>query len=288
MTIPVDARDEAAESDEAAAGGAPVLERETAAVNGFRLPDALLVPEEWCPGFFVRVELVELSWFAAVPVAEAVAACRAATGVEPRSRRVVDRYFDTPDRALYRRRISVRLRHYVHPPRNVAYEVIAVGWGGPEAGGRRVHGFVQTFAENTADDLPRIVERYRSGGFEEVACFDKTRHAFEVLPTVSVDAHGMPLVAPDRTGVAGARDFIRSLDFGIKVDVDDLRESPFPEPSIVEVEYDPGREAGAAPIVAHLRAALAGRLRPKELNKIAYVLGGSSSPADPHHPESPQ
>ena len=78
------------------------------------------------------------------------------------------------------------------------------------------------------------------------------------------------------------------LDFGIKVDVDDLRESPFPEPSIVEVEYDPGREAGAAPIVAHLRAALAGRLRPKELNKIAYVLGGSSSPADPHHPESPQ
>jgi adenylate cyclase class IV len=255
-----------------AAGAAPILRHE-AEVNGTVLPEALLVPEAWLPALFVRVNPVEVSWFADVPVAQAVAACAAVSGIEPRRRHVVDRYFDTPARSLFRRRVSVRLRHYVDPPRAVAYEIIAVGWGGTEAGGRRVHGFVQTFAANDAADIPRIVARYEAGGFRQVARIEKVRYNFELVPAVSVDAEGRHLFAPERLGVAGAQRSLRVVDFGIKLDVDDVRDSPFPEPSIVEVEYDPTRRAQAAPYVERIVRALTGRLRAKESNKIALLLG---------------
>lgn len=258
-----------------AAGAAPVT-RGTARVNGTAVPPGLLVPDAWLASLFVRVSPAEVSWFARVPVADAVAVCRAATGVEPRVREVVDRYFDTPDRALFRRRVSVRLRHYAHPPREIAYEVIAVGWGGHAAGGRLVDGFVQTFERNTAADIPRILERYAAHGFEQVACFEKTRYTFEVATAHSADARGKRLVAPERTGVEGARGWLKVIDFGIKVDVDDLHDSPFPEPSIIEVEYDPARQAEAAPIADHIRAAFPGLLREKEFNKIAHLLGGDA------------
>jgi adenylate cyclase class IV len=256
-----------------ATAGAPPILRHEAEVNGIVLPDALLVPEAWLPGLFVRVNPVEVSWFADVPVARVVAALTAVSGKEPRRRHVVDRYFDTPGRALFHRRVSVRLRHYVDPPRSIAYEIIAVGWGGEEAGGRRVHGFVQTFGANDAADIPRIVARYRAAGFEEVARIEKTRHAFEVVPAVSVDATGRRLVSPELMGVAGAQRYLRVVDFGIKLDVDDVRDSPFPEPSIVEVEYDPARRAQAAPYVERIVRAFTGRLRAKESNKIALLLG---------------
>ncbi|HYH80269.1 MAG TPA: CYTH domain-containing protein [Longimicrobium sp.] len=256
------------------AGAAPIL-RETARVNGHAIPEALLVPEAWLPSLFVRVSPAEVSWFARVPVTEAVALCRAMTGVEPRVRRVVDRYFDTPDRDLFRRRTSVRLRHYVHPPRTIAYEVIGVGWGGRAGGGRRVDGVVQTFTRNHAADIPRLLARYAEHGYEQVACFDKTRYTFEVLPAHSTDAHGKSLHAPERVGVEGASGWLKVDDFGLKVDVDDVVGSAFPEPSIIEVEYDLVHQATAAPIADRIRAALPGRLREKEFNKIAHLLDGT-------------
>jgi adenylate cyclase class IV len=257
------------------AGAAPIL-RGTARVNGLPVPEALLAPDAWLPSLFVRVGPVEVSWFAQVPVERAVEVCREVTGLEPRVRHVVDRYFDTPGRALFRRQASVRLRHYVHPPREIAWEIIAVGWGGREAGGRKVDGFVQTFARNDAADIPRVLERYRAHGYEQVACVDKTRYAFEVRPVHSTDAGGRRLHAPERRGVQGATGWLEVNDFGIKVDVDDLRGSPFPEPSIIEVEYDPTRQAEAAPIAGRIRAALPGRLREKELSKIVHILGGGA------------
>ncbi len=257
---------------ESAAGAAPIV-RATARVNGIAIPEALLVPDAWLPSLFVRVGPVEVSWFARVPVGEAVDACRAATGREPRVRHVVDRYFDTSARDLFRRRVSVRLRHYVDPPREIAYEVIAMGWGGRAGGGRSVDGFVQTFARNDAEGIPRLLERYRAHGYEQVACFDKTRYTFEVRAVRSTDARGRSMHAPERRGVEGAAGWLRVNDFGIKVDVDDLRDSPFAEPSIIEVEYDPTRKAEAAPLAGRIRAALAGRLREKQVNKIAHLLG---------------
>lgn len=255
-------------------GAAPIV-RMTARVNGTPLPQGLLVPDAWRPSLFVRLSLAEVSWFAGVPVARAVQVCNEVAEVGPnRVRRVVDRYFDTPDRALFGRRVSVRLRHYVDPPREIAYEIIAVGWGAHAAGGRLVDGFVQTFQHNTADDIPRLLERYREHGFVQVACFDKTRYSWELVPTQSSDATGKRLRSAERTGVAGARGWLKVLDFGIKVDVDDLHGSPFPEPSIVEVEYDPAHHARAAPVVARIRAKLAGELREKEFNKIAHLLSG--------------
>ncbi|HEU4560413.1 MAG TPA: CYTH domain-containing protein [Longimicrobium sp.] len=254
-------------------GAAPIM-RGTARVNGTPVPRALLVPDAWLPSLFVRVSPAEVSWFAQVPAGEAVQVCREATGTEPRVRHVIDRYFDTPDRALFRKRVSVRLRHYVHPPREIAYEIIAVGWGGHAPGGRLVDGFVQTFERNTADDLPRILERYRAHGYEQVAYFDKMRYTFEVATAHSTDARGKTLVAPEREGVEGARGWLKVMDFGIKVDVDEMRDSPFAEPSIIEVEYDPSRYPQAVPIIDRIRAALPGRLREKEFNKIAHLLSG--------------
>src|SRR5689334_6441442 len=108
--------------------GASPIARGTAVVNGIAVPDALLVPDDWQDSLFVGVSPVEVSWFADVAVAHAVEVCGRIAGVEPQVRRVVDRYFDTPARDLFRQRISVRLRQHVSPPRNVAFEIIATGW----------------------------------------------------------------------------------------------------------------------------------------------------------------
>ncbi|HET7229461.1 MAG TPA: hypothetical protein VFJ16_05630 [Longimicrobium sp.] len=263
----------AARAGDMPAGASPIL-RATARVNGIELPEGLLVPDHWLPSLFVRVSLAEVSWFARVPVERAVEVCRRATGLEPRVRSVVDRYFDTPDRALFSRRVSVRLRHYVDPPREIAYEIIAAGWGEHASGGRLVDGFVQTFERNDAAGIARVLERYREHGFEEVACFRKTRYGFEVRPARSTDAQGKQLVAPERQGVEGARGWLKVNDFGVKVDVDEMHDSPFAEPSIIEVEYDPARQAEGGPIADRIRAALPGQLREKEFNKIAHLLSG--------------
>ncbi|HET7464704.1 MAG TPA: CYTH domain-containing protein [Longimicrobium sp.] len=254
--------------------GAPPIERVTARVNGTAIPQGLLVPDAWMPSLFVRLSLAEVSWFARVPVRRAAQVCSAATAQEPRVRHVVDRYFDTRDRELFGRRVSVRLRHHVEPVREIAYEIIAVGWGAHAAGGRLVDGFVQTFQHNEAGDIPRLLERFRAHGYEQVACFDKTRYTWELSPSKSSDARGKRLQSAERTGVVGVRGWLRVNDFGMKVDVDELHGSPFPEPSIVEVEYDPARRSTAAPLVERIRGALAGELREKEFNKIAHLLGG--------------
>lgn len=254
-------------ADAPAAGRAPQ-------VNGVAVPEALLVPEAWLPSLFVRVDMSEIAWFADVPVERALEVCREATGVEPRRRRVLDRYFDTPGRALFGRGVSVRLREYLEPPREIAYEVIAAGWGGERSGGRRVRGLVQTFERNGAADVPRLLERYARAGFEEVARFDKARWTFEVVPSRSADSYGKVLHSPERDGVEGARGMLRVLDFGIKADIDDIRDSPFAEPSIVEVEYDAARQAQAAPLIERIRAGLGPAPREKLYGKIAYLLGG--------------
>lgn len=258
--------------------GAPPIGRVSARVNGATLPQALLVPDAWRTSLFVRLSLAEVSWFARVPVRRAVEVCSAATGLEPRVRRVVDRYFDTAGRALFGRRVSVRLRQHVEPRREIAYEIIAVGWGAHAAGGRLVDGFVQTFHRNDPGEIPRLLERFRSHGYEQVARFEKTRYTWEVVPTQSSDANGRRLSSAERTGVVGAQGWLRVIDYGMKVDVDELHGSPFPEPSIVEVEYDPSRRVAAAPLVERIRGALRGELREKEFNKIAHLLRDRPEP----------
>lgn len=251
--------------------GAPPIERGTAMVNGIAVPDALLVPDDWYPSLFVSVSPVEVSWFADVPVARAVAVCAEITGVEPRVRRVVDRYFDTPERDLLRHRVSLRLRQHVHPRSDRAFEIIATGWA-ERASRRRVSGFVQTFAHSDEADIPRLLERYAAAGYEQVARFDKQRHTFPVIPGRSMDAEGTEVVAGELRGVGGARGSLQVLDFGLKVEVDDLRHSPFPEPAIIEVDYDSSHEREAAPLAAGIRAALGPRLREKTTSKLALLL----------------
>lgn len=252
--------------------GGPPIERGTASVNGMAVPDALLVPDAWMPSLFVSISPLEISWFADVPVARAVEVCRAATGVEPRVRRVVDRYFDTPGLDLFRSRVSVRVREHVHPPRDIAFEIIATGWG-PARTPRQVSGFVQTFQRNGTADLARLLERYAAAGYREVARFEKTRHTFAVIPGHSVDPSGTEVHAGELQGVGMATGWLRILDFGVKVEVDDLRGSPFPEPAILEVDYDAAHEARALPLAAAIRAALEPHVRDKTTSKLVYVLG---------------
>jgi hypothetical protein len=252
--------------------GAPPIDRGTADVDGFVVPDALLVPDDWAPSLFVSISPIEVSWFAGVPVDRAVEACRRVTGVEPRTRRVVDRYFDTPARDLFRRRVSVRVRQHVEPRRDIAFEIIATGWG-DEAVSRRLSGFVQTFPRNDEAMLARLFERYAAAGFERVATFDKVRWTFPVVPGRSVDAEGNEVVSGELRGVGGARGWLRIVDFGVKVEVDDLRDTPFPEPAIIEVDYAPGHEPRARAIADGIRGELEGRLRAKTTSKLAYLLG---------------
>ncbi|MBV9107980.1 MAG: hypothetical protein JO306_01070 [Gemmatimonadetes bacterium] len=253
--------------------GGPPIERATASVNGMAVPDALLVPDAWMPSLFVRISPLEVSWFADVPVPRAVEVCRAATGVEPRVRRVVDRYFDSPGLELFHNRVSLRVREHVHPPRAIAFEIIATGWG-PAAIPRQVSGFVQTFQRNGAEDMARLLERYAAAGYREVARFEKTRHTFAVIPGHSVDASGVEVRSGELRGIGTATGFLRVLDFGVKVEVDDLRDSPFPEPAILEVDYDAAHEARTLPLAAAIRAALEPHVRDKTTSKLVYVLGG--------------
>ena len=252
--------------------GAPPIERGTAVVNGIAVPDALLVPDEWLSSFFVSISPLEVSWFADVSVARAVEVCAGVTGVQPQVRRVVDRYFDTPARDLFRRRVSVRIRRHASPRRGLAFEIIAVGWA-ERASRRRVSGFVQTFGQNDAADIPRLLERYAAAGYEQVACFEKTRYTFPIVPGHSVDATGKDVVAGELKGVAGAQGYLQVLDFGLKVEVDDLRRSPFRERTIIEVDYDTSHEARAEPVADGIRSALGPRLREKTTSKLALLLG---------------
>jgi hypothetical protein len=252
--------------------GAPPIDRGTAAVDGFVVPDALLVPDGWTPSLFVSISPIEVSWFADVAVERAVEVCRAVTGVEPRVRRVVDRYFDTPARDLFRRRVSVRVRHHVQPRRDIAFEIIATGWS-DEAEQRRLSGFVQTFQRNDEAMMARLLERYAAAGYEQVGAFDKVRFTFPVVPGRSVDAEGREVVSGELRGVGEARGSLRVVDFGVKVEVDDLSDSPFPEPAIIEVDFAPGHVPRATTIRDGIQAALEGRLRPKTTSKLAYLLG---------------
>ncbi|HEX8243027.1 MAG TPA: hypothetical protein VF541_06020, partial [Longimicrobium sp.] len=88
-----------------------------------------------------------------------------------------------------------------------------------------------------------------------------------------VDALGRDLMAGELKGVAGAQGPLQVLDFGVKVEVDDLRRSPFRERTIIEVDYDPAHEEQAAPLAAGIRAALGPRLREKTTSKVALLLG---------------
>ncbi|HSU15959.1 hypothetical protein [Longimicrobium sp.] len=252
--------------------GAPPIDRHTAAVDGFVVPDALLVPDDWAPSLFVRISPVEVSWFAGVPVARAVEVCREVTGVEPHVRRVIDRYFDTPGLDLFGRRVSVRVRQHVEPPRAIAFEVIATGWGA-DAIPRPLSGFVQTFARNDEAMLERLLERYAREGYRQVAAFDKVRYTFPVVRGRSVDGAGREIVSGELRGVGEVHPPIRVIDFGVKVEVDDLRDSPFPEPAIIEVDYAPGHVPRARPIADGIVAALGARLRAKTTSKLAYLLG---------------
>jgi hypothetical protein len=88
-----------------------------------------------------------------------------------------------------------------------------------------------------------------------------------------MDASGTEVVSGELRGIGSARGALQVLDFGLKVEVDDLRDSPFPEPAIIEVDYDTAHDDRARPIAGAIRTALEPRLRDKTTSKLEYVLG---------------
>ena len=259
------------EGEAAGLAAAPEVE-----LDGVFLPGEVLSDDPSLGPATFRSAPVEVSYFVAHPADEVARVCEGlADGTAPRRTEVVDRYFDTPDQALFRQGVSVRLREYLRHTRPVVFEGVAVSWrnvapGGP-LGARANQLLVHTFARNDGADFVRMRERYARAGLVEVARVSKTRTGFDLLPVLAERAGGGAVPAPDVRPV-GDLGALRITDLGLKVVVDELHDAPFAEATIVEVEYDARHEARAVALVARLRAALGPALRPKERNKIAYLL----------------
>lgn len=247
-------------------------------LDGVELPAALFTGDPRLEGAFVRLAPSEASFFVARPADEVVRVCAALTGVESRLRSMSDRYYDLPDRALFARGVSARLRHYTRHTRPLAFEVIAVSMRGlRDAGGLRARTnevLVQTFVRNAEDDYACLEAQYRRAGLVPVAEVRKTRTAFDLHPFVIESTEGAVASGADHGGIGEARGETRATDIGLRVLVDELHDRPFPESTIVEVEFDRRHEHEAAEVVGRLRAGLDPWLRDKERNKITYLLSG--------------
>jgi hypothetical protein len=270
--------------DDARRGGPPPPHSicDPRVLDGVALPPELFAADAGLRDAFFCSEPVEEAFFTRLTPEEAVRACAAlAPGVEPRRRVVTDRYVDTPELALFRRGVSARVREYHVSARPVRFEVIVLTLDQPAPAARpqaRVnHVLVQSFVRNDAADLQALLARQARAGLVEVARVEKTRTAFDIVPILSVNAHGESVPGVDSRFV-GELASLRVVDLGLKVVVDELRGAGLDEGAMVEVEYDGTRvEAGAA-LVERLRAALGPGVRPKARNKIVYLLAGNSPP----------
>ena len=255
----------------APAPGAPGL-----VLDGVALPDALFWRGDRLRPLLLRGEPAEIAFFTSLPADEVIGVCAALAGegARPRRREVRDRYVDTPDRELFQRGVSVRLREYLVHTRPLVFEVVAVSLRGTarEPGGRSNRVLVQTFERSDAEGLRELEAQHAAAGLVEVARVAKTRTSFDIIPmTAETVAHGT-VAGADGRWVAGLARGLTISDLGVKVMVDQLYGDPFAEPTVIEVEYDAAHAARAAAVVERLRAALGTWLRPKERNKISYLL----------------
>lgn len=247
--------------------------------DGEVLPGELFSGDPALEHAWVRISPTEASFFVDRPADEVVELCRGIAGhVRPNRRVMHDRYFDLPDGSLFARGVSVRLREYAEHTRPLAFEIIAISWRGMNVEGpldahtNRV--LVQTFERNGPEDLAAMRRQYAAAGFVPTAELGKSRTAFDLRPILEKDGTGIVRPGLDNVGLLGARGDLRVLDLGLKLLVDHIHQPAFSEPTIVEVEYGKEHEAQAAEVVARLRDALGPDLRPKERNKIAYLLAG--------------
>jgi adenylate cyclase class IV len=244
-------------------------------LDGVELPAAVFTSDPRLKAAFMRLAPSEVAFFVARPAAEVVRICAALTGVAPQVRAMRDRYFDTADRRLFARGVSVRLRHYTRHTRPLTFEVIAVSWRGARGEGplyaRTNRVLVQTFERSDAPAMAALLAQYRRAGLVEVMRIKKRRTGFELLPVLAECEERGSLAGVDARPIERL-DALRVTDQGLRVLVDELHGVPFPEPTIVEVEYDQAHAGAAARLVEQLRSALGPDcLRPKELNKIAYL-----------------
>jgi hypothetical protein len=255
------------------------------ALDGVALPEALFAHDPALRSAFFCSEPVEEAFFTPLSPAAAVRACaRLARGVEPRRRVLTDHYVDTPDRELFRRGISARVREYHLNSRPVRFEVVVIALDRPSPAARpraRVNRvLVQTFVRSDNDALRTLLDAHARAGLVRVARVDKTRVAFDVHPVVTETADGLERVAGADVRVLEELESLRVVDLGLKMVVDELHGGAFAEPSIVEVEYDAARVKEGAALAERVRAALGPGARAKERNKIAYLLAGDAPPPD--------
>jgi hypothetical protein len=248
-------------------------------LDGVELPAALFTGDPRLQAAFVRLAPSEASFFVARPAAEVIRVCAELTGVESRLRAMSDRYHDTAGGSLFARGVSARLRHYTRHTRPLAFEVIAVSMHGVrDEGGLRARTnevLVQTFGRTTEEDYARILAQYRHAGLVPVAEVRKTRTAFDLHPFVIESAGGAVAAGADHRGIGDARGEASTTDIGLRVLVDELHGRPFPEPTIVEVEFDPRHRARAHALLVRVGEALGPVVREKARNKIAYLLEGA-------------
>lgn len=249
-------------------------------LDGVELPEALFAHDPALQSAFFCSEPVEEAFFTTLSPAAAVRACaRLARGVEPRRRVLTDHYVDTPDRALFRRGISARVREYHLNSRPVRFEVVVIALDRPSPAARpraRVNRvMVQTFVRSDNDALRALLDAHARAGLVRVARVDKTRVAFDVHPVVT-ETDGVERVAGADVRLLEELGSMRVVDLGLKIVVDELHGGSFAEPAIVEVEYDAARVMEGAALAERVRAALGPGARAKERNKIAYLLAGDA------------
>ncbi len=253
--------------------GAPRLRRED-------FPAAVFAPPELVAGVFVHVRTQEVSLFTVLPPDEVAARCAALVpGVEPRVREVEDVYYDTPERALYARRLSVRLRRYPGGRGGPHFEVICIALD-VDAGPGALHAerentvLVQTFERNGPAEHAALLERYAAAGLVPVATLEKTRTRFELLGVTSHSSAGGVVHGADVHGVRTADGDLVTVDHGLKLLVDHVHGGLFAEPTIVEVEFDTRHRERAHALLRRVGEALGPGVRGKGRNKISYLLEG--------------
>ena len=256
-------------------GGTP---GRTPVLDGFAFPPEVFV--RGARDVHVRLEPTEYAFFAGAPATEVVRAFSGELGLPVRAWHVRDQYFDTAAHTLFHNSVSVRVREYRHPPRDARFEVICVSWRGGDGGvdgtatPRTNRVVVQTFERIGGEPAQALVRQYARAGLRRVGSVEKTRTVFEAHPFVSEDAGGAPVRGT--TGMRADHGDLRVTDHGLRVLVDEMHEAPFRGHAIVEVEFDLRRAAEAEAVLARIAPLMGPGTRPKDRNKIAYLLGAAA------------
>ncbi|HEX2202103.1 MAG TPA: hypothetical protein VHG91_02340 [Longimicrobium sp.] len=249
-------------------------------LDGVEIPDVFFAHAPHLRELWVHISPVEISFFSGASPAETLAVCAAVAnealpGVRPGFRMVRDHYYDTPGLSLFRQGVSVRAREYQVNPRPAYFEVIAVSWReevvGAPAEARGNHVLVQSFERSERADFEATMERYAAAGLRKTASIAKSRTVFILHPGLSSTETGEPVTASDTRLLVGVQELVTS-DAGLRLIVDELHDSPFPERALVEVEFGLAHAAEGVALAARVRALLGERLREKALNKIAYLM----------------